>query len=67
MLCKTHSIDVERRRRIMPNHTYTHVLNWALREVSQRGVNEETKAWRLLHAAPLDTYIGRARPIPRHT
>ncbi|KAL6774483.1 TSA1 [Auxenochlorella protothecoides x Auxenochlorella symbiontica] len=38
----TASIDVERRRRIMPNHTYTHVLNWALREhlgdhVDQKG------------------------------
>jgi len=26
-------VDYERRGRIMPNHTMTHVLNWALREV----------------------------------
>jgi alanyl-tRNA synthetase len=26
-------VDYERRGRIMPNHTFTHVLNWALREV----------------------------------
>ena len=29
----TCSVDYERRRRIMPNHTFTHVLNLALREV----------------------------------
>ena len=26
-------VDYERRGRIKPNHTFTHVLNWALREV----------------------------------
>ncbi|KAI8469604.1 MAG: tRNA synthetases class II (A)-domain-containing protein [Monoraphidium minutum] len=29
----TVKVDYERRGRIMPNHTFTHVLNWALREV----------------------------------
>ena len=29
----TCSVDYQRRRRIMPNHTFTHVLNLALREV----------------------------------
>ena len=29
----TASIDVERRDLILPNHTFTHVLNYALREV----------------------------------
>ena len=29
----TCSVDYERRRRIMPNHTFTHVLNLALRDV----------------------------------
>ena len=31
-LCLARSVDYGRRRRIVPNHTFTHVLNLALRD-----------------------------------
>lgn len=33
-------VDYERRSRIAPNHTMTHVLNYALRSVLLNGVND---------------------------
>ena len=30
-------VDYHRRNKIMPNHTFTHVLNYALRKVCQQG------------------------------
>ena len=30
------AVDLQRRARIVPNHTFTHVLNLALREVNNR-------------------------------
>ena len=36
----TCSVDYDHRRRVAPNHTMTHVLNWALREVLGDGVDQ---------------------------
>ncbi|GBF94304.1 alanyl-tRNA synthetase [Raphidocelis subcapitata] len=37
----TSRVDYERRGRVMPNHTFTHVLNWALREVLGEHVDQK--------------------------
>jgi alanyl-tRNA synthetase len=34
-------VDYERRGQIVPNHTLTHVLNWALREVLGEHVDQK--------------------------
>ena len=35
----TAEVDYQRRNKIVPNHTFTHVLNWALREELGDGVS----------------------------
>jgi alanyl-tRNA synthetase len=65
------SVDYERRSRIGPNHTMTHVLNWALREVcgegcDQRGSNVAADKLRFDYAvskAPTAEQLGRIEAL----